>query len=134
MNTLTNKQKDICAYAGLFGALLNATCLIQLMIITREHWVSLALLGAFAFSIGAFILLGLQKPVAPWLLIVSATILFAAELVFVASGVFSLVVLLSCLYSVIIVVVLFIEQLPQKLKEKAMAEKAEEMAWRNKLN
>jgi hypothetical protein len=133
MNTLTNKQKDICAYTGLFGALLNATCLIQLMIIIRDHWISYALLGVFLFSTLAFILLGLLKSIAPWLLIICATFLFAAELVFLTSGVFSLVVILSFIYSVVIVVVLFIERLPQKLKEKALAERTEAMAWRDKL-
>jgi len=132
MATLTNKQKDICAYTGLFGALLNATCLIQLMIITRDHWISYALMAIYVFSIFTFILLGVQKPIAPWLLIICATFLLMVELFFVFSGIFSLVVLLSFIYSVIIVVVFFVEQLPKKLKEKALAEKAESLAWRER--
>lgn len=130
---LTNKQKDFCAYSGLFGALISATCFIQLMVISREHWVAFLLLGINAFAILAFVLLALQKPVAPWLLIGVTSLLFLAMILYVLNGVFSLVVLLSLVYSVIIVVTLFIEQLPQKLRAKALAEKAEDMAWRDKI-
>ena len=133
MNPLTNKQQDICAYTGVFGALLNATCLVQLIIITREHWISFAMLGIYIFSILAFISLGLQKAIAPWLLIIAAVLLFITELVFLFNGVFSLVVLLSFIYSVIIVVVVFAEELGRKLKEKALAEKAEALEWRDKI-
>ena len=133
MNILTNKQQDLCSYSGLFGALLSATCLIQLIVITREHWISFAMLAIYLFSILAFVLLALQKSTAPWLLIAVAALLFLAELVFLFSGVFSLVILLSFLYSVIIVVLLFVEQLPQKLKEKALAEKTEALAWKDKI-
>jgi hypothetical protein len=132
MNTLTNKQQDVCTYTGLFGVLLNTTCLIQLLTIIREHWISYALLAVYSFSVVAFSLLGLQKAIAPWLLILCAIFLFIAEIVFLFSGVFSLVVLLSFMYSVVIVAVLFIEQFPKKLKEKAQAEKAEAMAWRDR--
>lgn len=133
MNVLTNKQKDFCSYAGLFGALISATCFIQLMIISREHWLSFVLLGINAFAILAFVLLALQKAIAPWLLIGVAALLFAAMVIYVFNGVFSLVVLISLLYSVVIVVQLFIEQLPQKLKEKALAEKAEALMWKDKI-
>lgn len=133
MNVLTNKQKDFCSYAGLFGALISATCFIQLMIISREHWLSFVLLGINAFAILAFVLLALQRAIAPWLLIGVAALLFAAMVIYVFNGVFSLIVLLSLLYSVVIVVQLFIEQLPQKLKEKALAEKAEALVWKDKI-
>jgi hypothetical protein len=133
MNILTNQQKDFCSYSGLFGALISATCFIQLMIISREHWLSFALLCVNIFAILAFTLLALQKAIAPWLLIVVAALLFLAKLVYIFSGVFSLVVLLSLAYSVVIVVVLFVQQLPQKLREKALAEKAETLAWKDKI-
>ncbi len=133
MNILTSQQKDFCSYAGLFGALISATCFIQLMIISREHWLAFVLLVINLFAILAFILLALQKAIAPWLLIGVSTLLFLAKLIYIFSGVFSLVVFLSLVYSVIIVVVLFIQQLPQKLKQKAMAEKAEALTWKDKI-
>jgi hypothetical protein len=37
------------------------------------------------------------------------------------------------MYSVVIVVVMFMQQLPQKLKEKALAEKTEALIWKDKI-
>jgi hypothetical protein len=133
MNILTNQQKDFCSYSGLFGALISATCFIQLIIISREHWLAFVLLCINVFAILAFALLALQKAIAPWLLIAVAVLLFFAKLVYIFTGVFSLIVLLSLLYSVVIVVVLFVQQLPQKLKQKALAEKADALAWKDKI-
>jgi hypothetical protein len=133
MNRRTNKQQDICSYTGTFGTLISAACFLQLMIISREHWLAFVLLGINVFAILAFILLALQKAIAPWLLIAVAVLLFLAELIYVFSGVFSLVVLLSFFYTVVIVVVLFVEQIPQKLKEKALAERAEALIWKDKI-
>ena len=93
MNILTNKQKDFCSYSGLFGALISATCFIQLMVISRDHWLAFVLLFINVFAILAFILLALQKAVAPWLLIAVAALLFLAKVIYIFSGVFSLIVL-----------------------------------------
>lgn len=133
MNTLTNKQQDICVYTGLFGALLCTTCLIQLIIITKEHWITFLLLGFYIFSILSFIMLGLQKAIAPWLLIASTVFLLFAVAVFIKNRVFSLVVILAFIYSMTLVIFLFMEGLPAKLKEIARAKKAEELAWRDKI-
>ena len=133
MNTLTNKQQDICSYSGLFGALISTACFVQLMIISRDHWVAFVLLGINVFAILAFILLALQKAIAPWLLIAVAALLFLAKLIYLFNGVFSLIVLLSLMYSVVIVAVLFVGQLPRKLKAKALAERAETLTWKDKI-
>ena len=133
MNLLTNKQQDICTYSGSFGALLSAACLVQLMVISRDHWLAFVLLGINAFAILAFILLALQKAIAPGLLVAVAVLLFLAKLTYIFTGVFSLVLLLSFFYSVAVVAVLFVEQLPKKLKERALAEKAEALVWKDKI-
>jgi len=113
--------------------MISGACFVQLMVISRDHWLAFVLLGINAFAILAFILLALQKAVAPWLLISVATLLFLAKLIYIFSGVFSLVVLLSFLYTVVVVAMLFVEQLPKKLKEQAMAEKAEALVWKDKI-
>jgi hypothetical protein len=133
LSMLTNKQKDLCAYTGVFGALISATCFFQLMAISREHWLAFALLGVNLFSIVVFVLLALQKPIGPWLLIAVAGLLFLANVVYLFNGVYSLIVLLSLLYSVIVVVLLFVEQVPARLRAKALAEKAEALAWKDKI-
>jgi hypothetical protein len=133
MNPLTKKQQDLCAYTGLFGSLINATCLIQHIIITRSHWVVFVMLGIYIFAIISFGSLGFQKAIAPWLLVITAILLLLAELVFVFGSAFSLVVLLAFLYNVIVVVLLFVEGLPARLREKARLIRSEELAWKDKL-
>jgi hypothetical protein len=134
MNPLTNKQQDICSYAGLAGALINATCLVQhFVIMTYEAWLSYVMLGVYVFAILSFSLLAIQKAIGPWLLIGVAALMFITEILFVISGVFSLIILISMLYSVIVVIAIFVEQLPQKLRQKALAEKAEALAWKDKI-
>jgi hypothetical protein len=134
MNPLTNKQQDICSYTGLAGALISATCLVQhFIIVTYQPWLSYVLLLIYAAGIVSFSLLAMQKAIAPWLLIPIASLMFIVEVVFIISGVFSLIILLAMLYNVIVVIALFVEQLPQKLKQKALAEKAEALAWKDKI-
>ena len=133
MTILTNKQQDICTYSGSLGAMISTACFVQLIIISRDHWLAFVLLGINLFAILSFILLALQKAVAPWLLVAVAALLFLAKVVYIFSGVFSLVVLISFLYSMVVVAVLFVEQLPKKLKEKALAEKAEALVWKDKI-
>jgi len=134
MNPLTNRQQDICSYVGLAGALISATCLVQhFIIITYEAWLSYVLLAVYIAGIVSFSMLALQKSIAPWLLIPVAALMFIVEVVFIFSGVFSLIILIATLYNVVAVIAIFVEALPQKLKQKALAEKAEELAWKDKI-
>lgn len=133
MKTLSNKHEDICTYTGLFGCLLGLTCLIQFMVIMGTHWLVFMVLIAYLYSIISFILLSLQKPIAPVLLIISAVFILATETLFTLSGVFSLALLLMFLYNVVVVVLLFVERIPVLLKEKARAIQAEREAWEGKI-
>jgi predicted neutral ceramidase superfamily lipid hydrolase len=133
MSKLTNKQQDFFTYTGTFGALLATTCLVQHMAITRDHWITYVMMLIYIFSILGFVLLALKKVSAPILLIVSAVLVLIAELILIRNFVFSLVVLLLFLYSTVIVVSLYVEQLPKKLKEQALAEKIENEMWKDKI-
>lgn len=133
MTKLTNKQQEFFAYTGTFGALLAATCLIQHLVISRDHWIAHLLTLIYIYSILDFVLLALKKAFAPVLLITSTVLVLLAEALLITNFVFSLVVLLLFLYSTVIVVLLYIEQLPQKLKEQALAEKIENQLWKGKI-
>jgi predicted neutral ceramidase superfamily lipid hydrolase len=133
MTRLTEKQQEFFTYTGTFGALLGATCLVQHMAISRDHWIAYVMMFIYIFSILAFVLLALKKVSAPVLLIFSAVFVLVAEVILIKSFVFSLVVLLLFLYSSVIVVLLYVEQLPKKLKEQALAEKIEKQLWEDKL-
>lgn len=133
MSKLTSKQQDFFTYTGTFGALLGITCLVQHMAITRDHWITYAMMLIYIFSTLGFVLLALKKVFAPLLLIISAVLVLAAELILIRNFVFSLVVLLLFIYTTVIVVSMYIEQLPQKLQKQALAEKIENEAWKGKI-
>ncbi|HEX7844374.1 MAG TPA: hypothetical protein VF476_01160 [Chitinophagaceae bacterium] len=133
LNPLTNSQQSVCGYGGLAGILLAATCMVQLFVYGTSHWIVPVLLSVYLFAVISFFLLSLQKSVAPLLLIISAVLILGAEVVWILSNAFSLVVVLLFVYNAVIVVFLYIEQIPKKLKQKQLALKAEKELWEGKI-
>lgn len=132
-DTLTNRQKDLCSYGGAFGILLSLTCLIQHIMITNAHWLTFMLLGIYLFSALSFFLLALQKHIAPLLLIISTGLSFIAQVILMRHALFSLVVVLLLMYHVVTVVIIYTEQIPERLKLKAQLLKEEKENWRDKI-
>ena len=133
MQDLTTKQKDLCGYGGTFGAMIAATVLIQHFSFTGLPWAVYSMIAIYLFAIISFVLLALQKSIAPLLLIISCVLVFLAEAVLVISFVFSLVVFILLVYTIIMTVIVYMEQLPKILKEKALLLKTEEDSWQGKL-
>jgi len=133
MNPLTNQQQDICGYTGFFGALLSSVCFVQHLIIAKTHWVTITLVFIYIFIILAFSFLAFQKFFAPALLIVAGVLSLIAELLLILSGLFSLVVLLLFLYTIVIIIVVYAEGIPSKLREKHRMELEEKRAWEGKI-
>lgn len=130
---LTYRQKNFCEYGGIFGVLLSLTCLIQHIAVAIPGKATNPMIPGYLFAILAFTLLGLQKTYAIILLIISGAYSAFSEYQWIKHYSFSLVVLLLFIYHVIIIVGLFAEQIPERLKQKRLAEKAEEDAWRGKI-
>jgi len=61
MKGITERQQNICIYGGLFGALLTATCLIQHIVISGNHWIAFILLGIYVYTLFAGVLLAFQN-------------------------------------------------------------------------
>jgi hypothetical protein len=133
MNGPTSKQQDLCGYCGAFGALIALTCIIQLLIIANVHWIAFTLLAMYLFIMSSFTLLALQKPVAPLLLIISSVLSFIAEATLILTYLFSVIVIVLFIYCVTITAVIFVEQIPKRLKEKAIMIKAERKTWAGKI-
>ena len=129
----SNRDKNLCEYGGIFGVLLSLTCLIQHIAVAIPGKVTNPMIPGYLFAIAAFILLSLQKTYAIILLIISGAYSAFTEYQWMKHYSFSLVVLLLFIYHVIIVVGLFAEQIPERLKQKRLAEKEEEDAWRGKI-
>lgn len=130
---LTERQKEICQYAGAFGILLTLTCLIQHLVVARSVWLSYVMLIAYVMALVSFLLLALLKHIAPWMVIVSGVLAIGLQMIWMMSGLFSLTVLMLFIYHVIIIVMLFTEQIPARLNEKRRLEIQEEMEWYSKL-
>ncbi len=128
-------QEDTCTYTGIFGALLSLACVFQNLVYFRtfDHIVPAIMLGVFLFSTTCFVMLAMQRFQAPVMLIVSAALVLCTEMVLTLTAVFSLLVLLLFLYNVTLVIVLYVDQLPARLKQRALAMKAEEDNWKGLL-
>ncbi|MGQ0739524.1 MAG: hypothetical protein ACT4OJ_10725 [Bacteroidota bacterium] len=130
---LTNRQKNICEYGGLFGVLLSLTCLIQHLVAAIPGPVTNPMIPAYTFCIAGFLLLGLQKRIALIWLIISAVLSLIIEWRWMTHYSFSLVVLMLFLYHVIIIVAVYAEQIPRKLKQMKEARQSEEDFWSGKV-
>ncbi len=133
LNPLSSYQENICTYGGTFGALLAVTCFIQHLVVTLSTWVTQAMIPAYLFIIVSFILLAFQKSVSPILIIIGTAFSMVIEWVWLHDFAFSLVVLSLFLYHVAILVVLFVEHIPRKLKQKAELKRNEEQQWAGKI-
>jgi amino acid permease len=103
------------------------------MAVTRVTDLTKIMLPGYLFAIVSFILLALQKRFAVILLIISGAYSAFIEYQWMRYDVFSLVVLLLFMYHVIIVVTVYVEQIPERLKQKELAKKKEEDEWRGKI-
>jgi hypothetical protein len=134
MSGLSERQQNICIYGGIFGVMLAATCLIQHIRFSTSHWIAFVLMGVYIYSLLVFVLLSLQKEISPLLMITSSALVMIALVYIIAfEGFYSLALILLFLYCTVITIVIYMEQLPTRLKEKAQLKKQEELAWKDKI-
>jgi len=129
----TERHQNICIYAGIFGAMIAITSLIQLMNYTSSHWMAYVLLSVYSFGIAAFIFLAVQKTYAPLLVIISTALSMISVAFIMITGFYSLILILHFLYGVVICIVLYMENIPGHLKTQALLKKEEALAWKDKL-
>jgi hypothetical protein len=133
MNGPTNRQQDLCAYFGIFGVLITLTCIVQVLVIANAHWIPLVLLVMYLFVLTSFILLALQKAAAPLLLIISSFLSLLAEAALILTALFSAIVIIQFIYSFVITIVIYMDEIPKRLKEKAVLLKMERESWAGKI-
>jgi hypothetical protein len=133
MQDLTNSQKDLCGYGGTFGVMIAVTVLIQHLNHMGSHWIAYSMVAIYSFVTTSFVLLALQKPIAPMLLIVGSVMVLLAEVALIINFVFSLVVFILMVYTITITVVIYVQQLPKVLKERALFIKADADSWQEKI-
>lgn len=133
MPHLTEKNESFCSTTGFIGLGLSITCLLQLFFFMNSHWIIYPITAVYIFSIISFSLLIKQNRYAPLILVISSILLFLTELWLFIALAFSLIVILTLLYSIIITVLIYIDNLPEKLKLQALDKKAEENYWNDKV-
>lgn len=130
---LTVRNKNFCNYAGFFGILISVTALFQNFIFFRPHWVTHLLVFIFLFSIASFSLLIALNRIAPLLLIISTTLAGNGLLLLLLATVTSPIVALLFIYSCVITGILYAEDFPEKLRQRATAERTERELWKDKI-
>ncbi|TMI69371.1 MAG: hypothetical protein E6H09_19795 [Bacteroidetes bacterium] len=130
---LTKSEKNLIEYGGALGVALAATCLIQHFIFAIPSPVTKPMVPAYFFMILAFLFFAFQKHFSIILLIISGAFSLIIELVWLLHISFSLVVTMLFSYHLIVIITLFIEDIPKKLRMKRDAERAEKEMWAGKI-
>lgn len=134
MEDLTKKQESFCENAGIFGALISATCLIQHIIFMVPGWLTYSIIFVYLLSITGFTLLARRSARAYLLIFISTILIFLVEVLMIVELTFSLVLLIQLIYSVMIIVFMNIDGIQKQLKKKEMNEKAEREKWNGLIN
>ncbi len=129
MVSLTKQQEAFCENVGLFGTLLAAACLVQHMVFMIPHWISFSIIPVYLLSIVGYIMLMKKSASALLILCISAILVFLLEVLMLFSLAFSLVLFLLLVYSVVIVILLFMGDTQKQLKKKALADKEDAEKW-----
>jgi hypothetical protein len=134
MSTLTQSQQDTCLYFGIGGALLSATCLIQLLVLMAGfHLVHAFVMTVYIFAIIAYVLLARLRSGAPLLLAMELGLSLAALLSLLISGLFSLVASILFIYNLLVTAILFSGYYYKKLQADAVVRKVERDEWQGKI-
>lgn len=129
MEHLSKEQESFCDNAGLFGALLSITCLVQHLVFMLPHWINYTITGVYILSIVSFILLAKKNAVAPLLLIISAVLVLLLEVFMTLAMAFSLVLVMLLVYLVVITILMYAGGAAKQLKRRHTALKEEAAEW-----
>jgi predicted membrane protein len=129
MDYLNKQQESFCENAGLFGVMIAASCLIQMMVVMLPHWIPFTVIAGYIFCIIAFVLLMKKSAMAFRLLFISTVLIFLMEILMFFSLTFSLVLFVLLVYLLVIVLLLYMGEIPKRLQQKNIAEKEEAEKW-----
>ncbi|MET0637249.1 MAG: hypothetical protein ABWZ25_14560 [Chitinophagaceae bacterium] len=135
MKILSQKDQDLCTYTGVFGCLISAACTIQHLMLYNvfDYALTMFMLFIFLDNIFSFGMLALQKWYAPiWLLICAVMNLLTGTMA-LRGPLFSVLVILHFIYTATVVVVLYVDRIPSRLRAKELAQQAERNEWAGKI-
>jgi predicted membrane protein len=129
MEHLSAKQESFCENAGIFGALIAITCLIQFIIFMISHWISYSALVVYLISIIGFILLARKSSNAFVILVISTSLLFLLEAYMLLMLTVSVILLILLTYSIVMIILMKVNDVQKMLKQKHDFENAERKKW-----
>ena len=130
---VSKKEDEFCSVTGVAGIALSITCLLQHLYFMHSLWITWIIAFVYVLSIVGYVLLVQKSRFAPVSIIVIAALLFCDEILLLLLLTFSPVVLLLMLYSIVIAVLLYMEDIPTKLKTQYLASKTDEDFWKDKI-
>lgn len=133
VNALNKGDENFCSTSAIFGVLIALTGLMQLFVYANYHWVTMVLMTLYSFSVISYVSLGLQKSFSVYLIYCNIVITLIIYGFYVVSGIWSLIVIILCVYNAVIASIAFVEDLLQKLRSKAKLLQDEKRYWQGKL-
>ena len=130
---ISRKDAELCGMLGCVGAAIATVVLLQHLYFMVAIWIAYIMALVYMLSIIAFVLLATKKNIAPVLLIISSGLTLATVLYHTLAVAFSMLVTLLMLYSIIVTIVIYIEEMPRKLNAHYLYKKSENDYWENKL-
>lgn len=138
MKELTNPQKDFLQYSGLVGTGIGLVCLVQQLYIIDGSFPVAVLFSLSALAgIVAYVFVMLQKKEAGLLLIVAASLLFIRQgvigFLFLKFGIimFSPIQVIFFIYTLVILIIFFLNGYQLILKEIDAEKKREQEYWKD---
>ena len=83
MDHLTKEQEEFCENGGLAGVLISLACLIQFLFFMVPQWISFGIIGVYVLCITGCILLMKKSVIALRVLMASAILVFALEVLMI---------------------------------------------------
>lgn len=133
LKPFTKKEDEMVSVLGVVGTALSLTSLFQHFYFTTNGWQVWAMALVYIYSTIAYILTVKKNRFCGVLLIIAAAKLFIIEVLLSLMGVTTPVVMLLFVFTIITIVLLYMENIPAKLKQKFLLESKDEDFWKDKL-
>ncbi len=130
---LSKREDEYITVAGIVGAALSLTALLQHFYFTNTSIRATLMLIPYTFSFIAYVLLAAKNKSAHIFLFICIFLLLLSEILILLQSIYTPIVMLVFFYTIIVVVLLYSENIPQKLKERFLSRKKDEDFWSDKL-
>lgn len=133
LKPFSKKEDEMVSVLGVVGTALSLTSLFQHFYFATNGWQVWTIAIAYIYSTIAYILAVKKNRLCGVLLIIAAVLLFINEILLFFMGVSSPVVMLLFVFTIITIVLLYMENIPAKLKQKFLLESQDDDFWKDKL-